>query len=72
MVLRKRVAIFDREWGLNSVPREGQKIPCCVQLTSCVNTAKFPDSSMSSISSFVVDLPAENTKQQQDYYQIYR
>ena len=44
---------------------------CAAELTSCVNTAKFPDSSMSSISSFVVDLPAENTKQQQHYYQIY-
>ena len=22
------MAIFDREWGRNSAPREGQKIPC--------------------------------------------
>ena len=27
MVLGKKVAIFDWEWGLNSAPREGQKIP---------------------------------------------
>ena len=27
MVLGKRVAIFDWEWGRNSAPREGQKIP---------------------------------------------
>ena len=27
MVLGKRVAIFYWEWGLNSAPREGQKIP---------------------------------------------
>ena len=26
MVLGKKVAIFDWEWGLNSTPREGQKI----------------------------------------------
>ena len=28
MVLGKKVAIFDREWGLNTAPREGQKMPC--------------------------------------------
>ena len=28
MVLGKRVAIFDWEWGRNSAPSEGQKIPC--------------------------------------------
>ena len=27
MVLGKKVAIFDWEWGRNSVPREGQKMP---------------------------------------------
>ena len=27
MVLGKKVAIFDWEWGRNSAPREGQKIP---------------------------------------------
>ena len=32
MVLGKKVAIFDWEWGRNSVPREGQKIPCKVFL----------------------------------------
>ena len=26
MVLRKKVAIFEGEWGRNSAPREGQKI----------------------------------------------
>ena len=24
----KKVAIFDWEWGRNSAPREGQKMPC--------------------------------------------
>ena len=24
----KKVAIFDWEWGRNSAPRDGQKIPC--------------------------------------------
>ena len=28
MVLAKKVAIFDWEWGRISTPREGQKIPC--------------------------------------------
>ena len=28
MVFGKKVAIFDWEWGRNSVPRDGQKIPC--------------------------------------------
>ena len=28
MVLGKRVAIFDWEWGRNSAPRDGQKRPC--------------------------------------------
>ena len=28
MVLGKKAAIFDWEWGRNSAPREGQKIPC--------------------------------------------
>ena len=28
MVLGKKVAIFDWEWGRNSVPREGQVMPC--------------------------------------------
>ena len=28
MVLGQKVAIFDWEWGRNSAPREGQKIPC--------------------------------------------
>ena len=27
MVLGKKVAVFDWEWGRNSAPREGQKIP---------------------------------------------
>ena len=27
MVLGKKVAIFDWEWGRNSAPREGQKMP---------------------------------------------
>ena len=30
MVLGKEVAIFDWEWGRNSAPREGQKIPCII------------------------------------------
>ena len=28
MVLGKKEAIFNWEWGRNSLPREGQKIPC--------------------------------------------
>ena len=28
----RKVAIFDLEWGLNSAPREGQKIPCKVRI----------------------------------------
>ena len=28
MVLGKKVAIFDWEWGRNSAPRDGQKRPC--------------------------------------------
>ena len=28
MVLGKKVAIFDWEWGQNSAPRGGQKRPC--------------------------------------------
>ena len=28
MVLGKKVAIFDLEWGRNSAPRDRQKIPC--------------------------------------------
>ena len=28
MVLGKKVAIFDWEWGRNSAPRDGQKLPC--------------------------------------------
>ena len=28
MVLGKKVAIFDWEWGQNSAPGEGQKMPC--------------------------------------------
>ena len=27
MVLGKKMAIFDWEWGRNSAPRDGQKIP---------------------------------------------
>ena len=29
----KKVAIFNWEWGPNSAPRDGQKIPCLVILT---------------------------------------
>ena len=28
MVLAKKVAIFDWEWGRNLAPRDGQKMPC--------------------------------------------
>ena len=28
MVLGKKVAMFNWEWGRNSAPREGQKMPC--------------------------------------------
>ena len=34
MVLGKKVAIFDWEWGRNSAPRDGQKRPCSVYLNS--------------------------------------
>ena len=30
MVLGKKMAIFDWEWGRNSAPREGQIMPCTV------------------------------------------
>ena len=30
MILGKKVAIFDWEWGRNSAPRDGQKRPCIV------------------------------------------
>ena len=30
MVLGKKVAIFDWEWGQNSAPRQEQKMPCLV------------------------------------------
>ena len=30
MVLGKKVAIFDWEWGRNSAPRDGQKRPCSI------------------------------------------
>ena len=32
MVLGKKVAIFDWEWGRNSDPRDEQKIPCNIYL----------------------------------------
>ena len=28
MVLGKKVAVFDWEWGRNLAPRDGQKRPC--------------------------------------------
>ena len=34
MVLGKKVAIFDWEWGRNSAPREGKKMPCLALLDS--------------------------------------
>ena len=33
MVLGKKVAIFDWEWGRNSDPRDRQKIPCPTIIT---------------------------------------
>ena len=35
MVLGKNVC-FDWEWGRNSAPREGQKIPCLDLYTLCM------------------------------------
>ena len=36
----KKVAIFDWEWGQNSDPREGQKIPCmCAECSGPVGRA---------------------------------
>ena len=32
MVLGKKVAIFDWEWGRNSAPGDGQKFPCMQQV----------------------------------------
>ena len=55
MVLGKKVAIFDWEWGQNLAPRGGQKIPWCCVLeqdpfnTLCLvlvqprKTGKYPD-----------------------------
>ena len=34
MALGKKMAIFDWEWGRNSAPREGQKIPWHLILSS--------------------------------------
>ena len=34
MVLGKKVAIFDWEWGRNSAPRDGQKKPCKIAFHS--------------------------------------
>ena len=31
MVLGKKVAIFEWEWGRNSAPRDWQKIPCLMK-----------------------------------------
>ena len=53
MVLGKKVAIFDWEWGLNSPPRDGQKIPWyslvldqllfyCIGLRGPIAAALFP------------------------------
>ena len=45
MVLGKRVAIFDWEWGLNSAPREGQKIPWlkteCIEIKISISDIHF-------------------------------
>ena len=32
MILGKKVAIFNWEWGRTSAPREGQKMPCLVNV----------------------------------------
>ena len=37
MVLGKKVAIFDWEWGRNSAPRDGQKMPCDVMWQKHIN-----------------------------------
>ena len=37
MVLGKKVAIFDWEWGRNSTPRNGQKRPWYMRLVIIVN-----------------------------------
>ena len=41
MVLGKKVAIFDWEWGRNSVPRDGQKIPCLMETVVIMNWTFF-------------------------------
>ena len=33
----EEVAIFDLEWGLNSAPREGEKMPWCGKIILNVN-----------------------------------
>ena len=37
MVLGKKVAIFDWEWGRNSAPIDWQKIPCACTCISCLS-----------------------------------
>ena len=42
MVLGKKVAIFDWEWGRNSAPRDGQKRPCQLSIhTSALNGLNY-------------------------------
>ena len=37
MVLGKKVANYDKEWGRNSVPKEGQKMPRSKTLAEASN-----------------------------------
>ena len=41
MVLGKKVGIFNWEWGGNSAPREGQKMPCFSTFFTGLDKQKF-------------------------------
>ena len=38
MVLGKKVAIFDWDWGRNSAPRDGQKIPSIINIDRAIGS----------------------------------
>ena len=51
MVLGKKVAIFDWEWGRNLAPREGQKMACLGCLLQSASTQRIGSPSNSVTSS---------------------
>ena len=54
MVLGKKVAIFDWEWGRNSAPSEGQKIPLLVIPLSCLTASRLVASILRVVSCFLL------------------